>query len=164
MAIWTLPALGSGHPRLTGAQPSHLLTVVPHGSPGVTAAGGAAAPAVSDDATEVPEAGLTAVTLEAPNTRAAGALTRGWVTGATVGAMWVAVAGTGAASQAYTPGRRGVVLAAAVGSLGAVWGGRGGQRGQGGAAAGALSRDIQCSLRLAPGLLQLALGAVSDPV
>lgn len=55
---------------------------------------GAAAPAVSDDATEVPEAGLTAVTLEAPNTRAAGALTRGWVTGATVGAMWVAVAGT----------------------------------------------------------------------
>lgn len=149
MAIWTLPALGSGHPRLTGAQPGHLLTVVPHGSSGVTAAGwragertrgsmapepgpvpawcgsgrglssetrstgtrrtggsawlgtdhcpsltGAAAPAVSDDATEVPEAGLTAVTLEAPNTWAAGALTRGWVTGATVRAVWVAVAGT----------------------------------------------------------------------
>lgn len=40
---------------------------------------------------------------------------------------------TGAASQAHTPGRCGIVLAAAVGSLGAVWGGRGGQRGQGGA-------------------------------
>ena len=38
-AIWTLPTLGPGHPSLTGAQPSHLLTVVPHGAPGVTAAG-----------------------------------------------------------------------------------------------------------------------------
>ena len=37
-AIWTLPTLGPGHPSLTGAQPSHLLTVVPHGAPGVTAA------------------------------------------------------------------------------------------------------------------------------
>ena len=38
-AVWTLPALGSCHPRLTGAQPGHLLTVVPHGTLGVTAAG-----------------------------------------------------------------------------------------------------------------------------
>lgn len=40
---------------------------------------------------------------------------------------------TGAASQAHTPGHSAVVLAAAVGGLGAVWGSRGGQRGQGGA-------------------------------
>lgn len=54
---------------------------------------GAAAPAISDNATEVPEARLTAVTLEAPDAWAARALTRSWVTGATVGAMWVALAG-----------------------------------------------------------------------
>lgn len=53
----------------------------------------AAAPAIGDNATEVPEARLTAITLEAPDPRAAGALACGWVTGATVGAMWVAVAG-----------------------------------------------------------------------
>lgn len=62
---------------------------------------GAAAPAVSDNATEVPEARLTAVTLEAPDPRAAGALTRGWVTGATVGAMWVAMAGACKARAGY---------------------------------------------------------------
>lgn len=39
MAIWTLPALGSSHSRLTGAQPGHLLAVIPHGALGVTAAG-----------------------------------------------------------------------------------------------------------------------------
>lgn len=53
----------------------------------------AAAPAIGDDATEVPEARLTAVTLEAPDSWAAGALACGWVTGSTIGAMWVAMAG-----------------------------------------------------------------------
>lgn len=38
-AVWTLPAPGSGHPGLTGTQPGHLFTVVPHGPLGVTAAG-----------------------------------------------------------------------------------------------------------------------------
>lgn len=147
-AIWTLPALGACHARLTGAQPAHLLTVIPYSAPGVTAAGwgegekppdvqasmgshlpagarpaparcgtetsspghrcgwtnevhswpwsltGAATPAISDDATEVPKARLTAVALDTPHARAAGALARGWVTGATIGAVRVALAHT----------------------------------------------------------------------
>lgn len=48
---------------------------------------------VSDNATEIPEARLTAVTLKASHAWSAGALPCGWVTGATVGAMWVALAG-----------------------------------------------------------------------
>lgn len=53
---------------------------------------GTAAPAISDDTTEVPEARFTAVTLEAPHARAAGALACDWVTGATVGAVGVTLA------------------------------------------------------------------------
>lgn len=98
VATRTLPALGASHPRPAGAQPGHLLAVIPHGTPGITAAGGAAAPAVCDDATEVPETGLAPVALEAPHARAAGALAGGWVTGAAVGAMGIALAGTRAAS------------------------------------------------------------------
>lgn len=101
---------------------------------------------ISDNATEVPEARLTAITPEASHTWSAGALACGWVTGATVGAMWVAVAGaykrrkhwsrktsssvrtwsgqvqvlTGTASEAYTLGSSDIVLAAAIGSLGTV--------------------------------------------
>lgn len=53
---------------------------------------GTATPAVGNDTTEVPKARLTAVTLEAPHAWAAGALACGWVTGAAVGAVWVALA------------------------------------------------------------------------
>lgn len=53
----------------------------------------AAALAVGDDATEVPEARLTAVTLEPPNTWLAGALPRGRVAGSSIGAIGVALAG-----------------------------------------------------------------------
>ena len=38
-AIWTLPTFRPGYPRLTGTETSHLLTVVPHSTLGVTAAG-----------------------------------------------------------------------------------------------------------------------------
>lgn len=48
---------------------------------------------ISDNATEVPEARLTAITPEASYTWSAGALPCGWVTSATIGAMWVAMAG-----------------------------------------------------------------------
>lgn len=53
---------------------------------------GTATPAIGDNATEVPEAGLAAVTLEAPHARAAGALACGRFTGATVGTVGVALA------------------------------------------------------------------------
>lgn len=53
---------------------------------------GAAAPAVGDNAAEVPEAGLAAVTLEAPDPRAAGALAGARVAGAAVGAVGVTLA------------------------------------------------------------------------
>lgn len=128
--------------------------------PWVRSLTGAAAPAIGDDATEVPVGGLTAVTLEAPHTRAAGALARAWVTGATIGAMRVALAHTckatagrghhsgkapprcgqgwaqaltWAASQAHTPGSSDVILAAAEGGLGAVQGDCGWPRGHSGA-------------------------------
>lgn len=51
-----------GMEYLTGSQPWALPLT------------GAAAPAICDNATEVPEARLTAVTFEAPHTWAAGAL------------------------------------------------------------------------------------------
>lgn len=54
---------------------------------------GAAAPAVGDDAAEVPEAGLAAVALEAAHAGFAGALPRARVAGAAVGAVGVALAG-----------------------------------------------------------------------
>lgn len=47
---------------------------------------------ISDNATEVPEARLTAITPEASYTWSAGALPCGWVTSATIGAMSVAMA------------------------------------------------------------------------
>lgn len=102
---------------------------------------------ISDNATEVPEARLTAITPEASHTWSAGALACSWVTGATIGAVWVAMAGawqeekalvTGAyialsdhgqgwvqiltwtASKAYTLGSSDIVLAAAIGGLGTV--------------------------------------------
>lgn len=76
---------------------------------------------IGDDATEVPEARFTAITPEASYTWSAGALPCGWVTSATVGAMGVAMAGAGTASQAHTLGSSDIVLAAAIGSLGTVW-------------------------------------------
>lgn len=48
---------------------------------------------ISDNATEVPEARFTAITPEASYTWSAGALPCGWVTSATIGAVWVAMAG-----------------------------------------------------------------------
>lgn len=113
--------------------------------------------AISDNATEVPEARLTAITPEASHTWSAGALACGWVTGATVGAMWVAMAGaykrrkhwsqeftalsdhgqgwvqvlTGTASEAYSLGSSDIVLAAAIGGLGTVWEGHRQQWSQG---------------------------------
>ena len=53
----------------------------------------AAALAVGDDAAEVPEAGLAAVTLQAPHAGLAGALPRCRVAGSPVGAIGVALAG-----------------------------------------------------------------------
>lgn len=120
LTIWTLPTLGTSHTRPTGTQASHLLTVIPHGTPRVTAAGSAATVTISDNATKVPEARLTAITPEASHTWSAGALACGWVTGATVGAMWVAVAGAGTASEAYTLGSSDIVLTTAIGCLGTV--------------------------------------------
>lgn len=99
--------------------------------------------AISDNATEVPEARLTAITPEASHTWSAGALACGWVTGATVGAMWVAMAGAGTASEAYSLGSSDIVLAAAIGGLGTVWEGHRQQWSQGRATAGSLSSNIQ---------------------
>lgn len=48
---------------------------------------------ISDNATEVPEARFTPITPEASYTWSAGALPCGWVTSATIGAMWVAMTG-----------------------------------------------------------------------
>lgn len=76
---------------------------------------------ISDNATEVPEARLTAITPEASHTWSAGALACGWVTGTTVGAMWVTMTGAGTASEAYTLGSSDIVLAAAIGGLDTVW-------------------------------------------
>lgn len=39
LTIWTLSTLGTSHTRPTGTQSSHLLTVIPYGTPRVAAAG-----------------------------------------------------------------------------------------------------------------------------
>lgn len=54
----------------------------------------AAAHVFRHDAAEVPEAWLTAVTLQSPNTRLTGALTGGWVTCLLVGAVDITLTGT----------------------------------------------------------------------
>lgn len=54
----------------------------------------AAAHILRHDATEVPETWLTAVTLQSPDTRFAGALTSGWVTCLLVGAVDITLTGT----------------------------------------------------------------------
>lgn len=120
LTIWTLSTLGTSHTRSTGTQSSHLLTVISYSTPRVTAAGSATAMSISDNATKVPEARLTAITPEASYTWSAGALPCGWITSATIGAMWVAMAGAGAASQTHTLGSSDIVLAAAIGGLGTV--------------------------------------------
>lgn len=76
-------------------------TSIPWGKPRVLT--GAATFEVSDDATEVPEARLTAVTLQSPDARFAGALPRGRITTASIGAMEVAVTGTYQRGQKQSP-------------------------------------------------------------